>query len=273
MSIDGLSRGEINRLAFEQFIETEAKIIEFTCTTYGSKYDYKKVEEDEKDERVGLRYKIDVNGRTKVVGIRDCEGSWVYIDMTNGNYINFIGDKMIGYAYEEHITDKSNLRRYKSIKTSIKKIMAPDYWFVIALAYRVFGFEEYKRDFKLWVHGDISTDGKRRAYEINHISGDSLNSALWNLEVTSRGLNNAHGRLMSEIHNYDDSLVDVKTDCYGIRHLKFVNGTGISCKAIEEFNSLENGIKIKAFKDKDGKFEPRYSTVEMKKIIDHFGIA
>lgn len=108
---------------------------------------------------------------------------------------------------------------------------------------------------------------------VNHMDGDTENNASENLEVVTIGMNDAHGRLMAEIYTYyADTLVsreyNVADKCYMYKCLGF----SISCDDIERYNKEHSKKPIKAFKDKKGEFNPRFTKEEIDNILKFLGI-
>lgn len=106
---------------------------------------------------------------------------------------------------------------------------------------------------------------------INHINGNSRDNRNSNLELDSLGMNNAHARLMSEIHYYFPHLVSKALDCQGHAMHTYIC-TPISCKDIRRWNKENPDCIIKAWKDKKGNFTPRLTKEQVTSILNFFGI-
>lgn len=108
---------------------------------------------------------------------------------------------------------------------------------------------------------------------VNHMDGDTENNTSENLEVVTIAMNNVHGRLMAEIYaHYADTLVsreyNVVDKCYMYKCLGF----SISCDDIERYNKEHSKKPIKAFKDKKGEFNIRFTKEEIDSILKFLGI-
>lgn len=133
--------------------------------------------------------------------------------------------------------------------------------------------EEHRDRYELFRDGLTTYNGHPRHVRclVNHINGDSLDDRSENLEVVSAGMNNAHSRLMAEVHYYFPHLVNEMVDCQGNKMHSWVDGVGISCDNIQKWNRLHPECIIKAFKDKKGSWTPRMSYEQILEILIYFG--
>lgn len=170
-------------------------------------------------------------------------------------------------------SDKANARQY--IRFSIEGndgFMLANYVLQMALGRLSDNFDDTLKSME-WYDG-IQCGTKLPV--INHIDGNTENNSLDNLEVTTNGMNNAHGRLMSELHHtFPGEYVEEygKTDSKGNRPLRFINGNRVTSEDIEKFNKTHNSkLKIKGRLNKGGEFRPYYSSRELEVIIKDIGL-
>lgn len=271
-----------NREKFDEFMR-ELSIETCKFDTTGIKFDSK--------HKVGqLHYKINkLNGNAIVVAFKDKSDRLFYFDVTNGLYLESINNEL-----QEWISNKSNNRRYQNIDLGDKSVMVPDYWLELALMAKLEP-DMYNEMYELWVYGKenyrrYTADEKRKLglntredimgpihddYEINHISGDTYDCAIDNLEVITSYLNKCHSRLMSEISYYHPDIVEtVGEDCKNnVMHRFTSSKFKIDCNMIDEYNKdKKHKTKIKPYKDKNGKFRPRFTAEEIDNILNYFGI-
>lgn len=170
----------------------------------------------------------------------------VQLDIKTGHYLNSTaGEK------------KSNRRAY----IKINGIMVPNYTF------RVICDGLVSQDFNLRCKLADLYDSDTA--EINHINGDTEDNSSDNLEVVNKSLNTAHSRFMSEVYFYFPSLIDIREDCQGNKMHSWKDKKGVSCKQIDNWNKTHNK-QIKAFKDKKGEFNPRFTKAEIKQMLLFF---
>lgn len=198
--------------------------------------------------------------------ILDIDGKLIFRLSPTGNYLDIKAGKK-----------KSNKRAYVSVPLNGHKFMCPDYWAKIACDYLLHGVGDYNlwrdgvktwgvlpRSHPSWRKTEVMMGPYTINMVINHINGDSLDCKTSNLEVVSEALNKAHSRLMSEIHYWYPDIVKEVEDCQGNKMHCYSDGVGISCKQIQEWNSKNKDKEIRAFVDKRGEFNSRFS----RDIID-----
>lgn len=118
-------------------------------------------------------------------------------------------------------------------------------------------------------------DGESK--EVNHINGNTLDNRTENLEVVTRALNMAHARLMAEVEVYFPNLVTHDVDCQGNKMHTWVDGKGVSCRQIEDWNR-EHSLQIKSFKSKKDPvtnqviWQSKYSMSDIIRMLQYFGI-
>lgn len=208
-------------------------------------------------------YVIEASNGT-ILGIMDVySGTWV--SSTSGNR-------------------KSNKRAYVNIPLDEHPtFMCAAYWFKVACD-GIFQYERTSAE-KLdkWINGIersvLASDGiwvkECLPGEINHINGDSLDNFSGNLEVTTRSLNLAHSRLMSETAYHFPHLINTEIDCQGKKMHSWVDGLGVNCKLIEEWNeekAITDNLKIVGFKDRAGEWRSRYDRDTLRLILGNLGI-
>lgn len=108
------------------------------------------------------------------------------------------------------------------------------------------------------------------ATDINHINGNTNDNRDCNLEVDTKGMNNAHSRLMAEVAYYHPELISVSDDCQGHKMHKWVDSIGISCKQIRDWNKRNPNDTIKAFRDKNGEWTPGLTEEQVDRILRYF---
>lgn len=107
--------------------------------------------------------------------------------------------------------------------------------------------------------------------DINHINGNSLDNRDCNLEVDTKGMNLAHARFMAEVHAYYPDLISEEIDCQGNKMHQWTDGVGVSCSQIRDWNKLNKGDEIKAFKDKKGQFTSKLTLEQIDRMLTYFG--
>lgn len=204
------------------------------------------------------------------------ENKTIKMDKQSGRYLDTAAGE-----------NKANKRAY----VNINGYMCADYNFKVVCGglFEESMYSKYKlyRDGKKTYRFFTSAECKEKGYKVsdhmmgpcidntvvNHMDGDTENNTSDNLEVVTIGMNDAHGRLMAEIYAYyADILVsreyNVADKCYMYKCLGF----SISCDDIERYNKEHSKKPIRAFKDKKGEFNPRFSKDEIDSILKFLGI-
>lgn len=197
---------------------------------------------------------------------------------------NVINMTLSGHFPDNDTGNRYDRRSYVKVKTAEKNLMVPNYWILLGVSGILFSdarYREWRDGRPTW--GPVpKTDPHYSKTEtmcgpyneemvINHINGDAGLCELNNLEVASSTENNAHARLMKEIHFYYPDLVECSLDGKGCNTYRYT-GKAISCKDIARWNNIKGQVKIEGFKDRKGEFRPRLSKEQVYKIVVFFGL-
>lgn len=207
-------------------------------------------------------YRIEDNN----IEIKDIEGTSIIINTTTGDLYRY--DVNMNLKRVQAGENKENGRTY--VKFPIdgeENFYMVNYVAMIALGVLSSDSEVVNMS-ERW-HNEYSNVGDGKLV-INHKDGNVKNNSYSNLELTTSKLNNAHGRLLHEIHYY---FGDDYTETYGKtdRLIRLINGNSISCKDIEKFNSANPKLAIKNFRE-NGLFAPHYTKAQLKYIIKYFNL-
>lgn len=184
----------------------------------------------------------------------------VYMLVDEEGYVVVTMDVESGmYTNTKAGNKKSNKRQY----INIDGLMRPNYEFrIVAEGLLAINNEAVDR-FEYYEETDCA--------EINHMNGNTLDNRFSNLEVTTKALNRAHSRFMSEAAEYYPDLFIIRVDCQGRRMHSWVDNVGISCKQVAEWNSENDDMQIMAFKNPNGEWRPHFEKSDVAMMLRFFG--
>lgn len=201
----------------------------------------------------------------RIIIMKDNLGGEMAIGMNTGKFYDIVKSSELDLRVSNVGDEKKNGRAY--VKFAIPgndKFMIANYIAMIIVG-------ELSEEFDVRLKSMDFKDGLLcgKNIEVNHANGNVKDNVYSNLDVTTRQLNLAHSRLMSEL---EYSLNGVYTTKLDNGSNMFLNGNKVTGEQIEKFNRRFSSIQIKAYKDSKGEFRPRFSKSDLNIIAKEFGL-